>query len=67
MVGLEDGPVVPGQGAGEGLARACDEEEGGLGIDRAVLQAQVGMEEEGESFELGTQQAVLIGLQEGNQ
>ena len=64
VVGLEHGPVVPGQRAREGLAGARDEEEGRAGVDAAVLQAQVGVQVEGEALELGAQKAVLIGLRE---
>lgn len=62
MVGLEDGPVVPGEGAGQGLSRSRDEKKGGLGVDRAVLQTQVRVKKEGEAFQLRTEQTVLIGL-----
>lgn len=62
MVGLEHGPVFPGQGAGQWLTRSCDEKQRGLRVDHAVLQAQVRMEEEGEAFQLCTQQTVFIGL-----
>lgn len=62
VVGLENGPVVPGEGSWQGLPGSGDEEQGGLGVDRAVLQTQVRVEEEGEAFQLGTEQTVFIGL-----
>ena len=62
MVGLEHGPVVPWEGAGQGVPGAGDEEQRGLGVDCAVLQTQVGVEEEGEAFQLCTEETVFIGL-----
>lgn len=63
VVGLEHGPVLSGQHAFLYLTGPCHVEQWGLGVDAAVLQAQVRMQEEGEAFELRAQQAVLIGLQ----
>lgn len=37
VVGLEDGPVVPGERTGQRLPRAGDEEQRGLWVDCAVL------------------------------
>lgn len=62
MVGLEDGPVIPGEGTRQGLSRSRNEKQGGLGVDCAVLQTQVRMKKEGEAFQLRTEQTVLIGL-----
>ncbi len=44
------------------LSRSCDVQQRGFGVDRTVLQAQVGVQEQRESFQLRTQQTVLIGL-----
>lgn len=62
VVGLENGPVVAGEGAWQGLPRSSDEEQRGLWVDRAVLQAQVRVKEEREAFQLCTEQTVFIGL-----
>lgn len=62
MVGLENGPVVPGEGTWQGLPGSSDEEQGGLGVDCTVLQTQVRVKEEGEAFQLCTEQTVFIGL-----
>lgn len=64
MVGLEHSPILSGQHAFLYLTRPCHIEQWGLGVDAAVFQAQVRMQEEREAFELCTQQAVLIGLQQ---
>lgn len=66
VVGLEHGPVVPGQRTRQGLSGSGDEEKRGLGVDSAVLQTQVGVKKEGEAFELRTEQTVLIGLSNTN-
>lgn len=63
VVGLEDRPVLAGQHALLHLTGPRHVEQWGLGVDAAVLQAQVRMQEKREAFELCTQQAVLIGLQ----
>lgn len=63
VVGLEHGPVLTGQHTFLYLTGPCHIEQWGLGVDAAVLQAQVGMQEKRKPFELCTQQAVLIGLQ----
>lgn len=62
MVGLENSPVIPRQWTWQGLPRSSDKEQGGLGVDRAVLQTQVRVEEKGEAFQLRTEQTVFIGL-----
>lgn len=62
MVGLENGPVIPRERSWQGLAGSSDKEQGGLGVDRAVLQTQVRVKKEGEAFQLCTEQAVFIGL-----
>lgn len=62
VVGLEDSPVVPGERTRQRLPRAGDEEQRGLWVDCAVLQTQVRVQEEGEAFQLCTQQTVFIGL-----
>lgn len=64
VVGLEDRPVLAGQHALLHLTGPRHVEQWGLGVDAAVLQAQVRMQEKREAFELCTQQAVLIGLQQ---
>ena len=62
VVGLEHGPVVPGERTWQGLPGSSDEEQGGLGVDGAVLQTQVRVKKEGEAFQLRTEQTVFIGL-----
>lgn len=62
MVGLENGPVIPGEGTWQGLPRSSDKEQGGLGVDNAVLQTQVRVKKEGEAFQLCAEQTVFIGL-----
>ena len=62
VVGLEDRPVVPREGTWQGLPGPSDEEQGGLGVYCAVLQAQVRVKKEGEAFQLSTEQTVFIGL-----
>lgn len=62
VVGLEDSPIVPGKWTRQRLPRAGDEEQRGLWVDGAVLQSQVRVQEEGEAFQLRTQQTVFIGL-----
>lgn len=65
VVGLEHSPVLTGQHALLHLAGPCHVEQRGPGVDATVLQAQVRVQEQGEAFELCTQQAVLVGLQPG--
>lgn len=65
MVGLENGPVIPGERTWQGLPGSSDKKQGGLGVDGAVLQTQVRVKKEGEAFQLCTEQTVLIGLING--
>lgn len=67
VVRLEHSPVLAGQHALLHLTGPGHVEQRGLRVDAAVLQAQVRVQEQGETFELRAQQAVLIGLQQGGE